>query len=68
MGPNQYIYHSMGAKNIFGTFDTTDMVFTPDPAPAYAGMYDEGDGHAAKSYVDDIDDSSTLLFLLTRGH
>ena len=36
-----------------GTFDTKAMAFTPDPAAAYDGKYDQGDGHAAKSYWDE---------------
>jgi hypothetical protein len=52
MKPNQYIYHAMGAPNVFGTFDTKNVIFVPD-GDTHAGRYDNGDGHASKSYWDE---------------
>jgi sucrose-6-phosphate hydrolase SacC (GH32 family) len=51
MKTDQYIYHAMGAKNVFGTFDTKNMLFRPDVDQA-PGKYDNGDGRASKSYWD----------------
>ena len=50
MKKNVYVYHAMGAKNSIGTFDEHKMLFTPDARSQ--GKYDNGDGHACKSYWD----------------
>ena len=50
MAKNQYAYHAMGAKNSIGTFDPEKMLFYPDNSST--GKYDNGDGHACKSYWD----------------
>jgi hypothetical protein len=42
---------TQGAANAFGTFDTERMIFTPDDSSV--GHYDNGDGHASKSYWDE---------------
>ena len=39
------------AANAFGTFDTERVIFTPDDTSV--GRYDNGDGHASKSYWDE---------------
>lgn len=51
MAKNQYVYHEMGSPNAFGSFDTASMIFKPDKTGI--GRYDNGDGHASKSYWDD---------------
>ena len=52
MAEHQYIYHEMNGVDTVGTFDSTAVTFQPDHRSG--GKYDNGDGHASKSFWDAV--------------